>query len=230
MTDIRAELETIHAELADIQAGLAAVAVRVLALSLMVDDSFVDKPLPPITKGILNVQYLSQWDRPDADDRPGDCGPACVAMLARFLTTSNPTVDEAATACGQPTTGRGKWTTGFNHLETGAKFYGITLDYRRPLDIVTLCDFIDDGKPSIALINYGVLGEYLDNQDTYEGGHWVLVVGYDGENIIIHDPDWKDDRRAEGAFRHIPRTVYDLAAGTPKKGYFSKGWQGLVVT
>lgn len=198
-------------------------------LALMMAES--TPPSPPISGRVLDVPYLSQWDIPDADDRPGDCGPACVAMIIHHLTSQRPTVDEVATACGQPTTGSGRWTTRFDQLVKGARAYGLAMRWTRPLTIDELCARIDMSKPSVALINYGVLGQRVENQDDFTGGHFVVVVGYDDECIIVHDSNWGigGERRDEGAFRRIPRDVYELAASTPALKYFTYGWQGLVL-
>jgi uncharacterized protein YvpB len=192
---------------------------------------------PPLEAGVmLDVPYLSQWDAPDADDRPGDCGPACVAMLAHYLTDERPTVDDAATAAGQPRTAPGKWYTGHAQLRAAARAFGLNLLTRSPasgnplaLDLVEI--ELAAGRPVIALINYGTLADDVGgNQDSFRGGHWVLVIGYDADNFYIHDPDFWGTRRFEGAERRVSRQALGRAMATVSATAGNNyNWQGLTV-
>jgi hypothetical protein len=177
---------------------------------------------------ILDIPYLSQWDVPDADDRPGDCGPACVAMIAHFKTDQRPTVDEVATSAGQPTAGWGRWSTKASQLMQGGLRHGVSLVYRRPLDLDRIKEEIENGDPVIALVHYDIIAKTGENQDDFDGAHWVLVVGYDDESIVMHDPDFWGERRNEGAFRHVPIDIFTEALETPAGGN-RYGNQGLIV-
>lgn len=192
---------------------------------------------------ILNVPYISQWG-PGADQRKGDCGPACIAMLAHYLTNKQPTVDEAAAVCGQPSTGSGASYTGHDQLRKGASAFGFKLATRSPysppgytLDLVL--GELAQGRPSIALIHYGVLRDltnplpnYVHNQDqNYTRGHWVVVVGSSAASpaiVYIHDPDYWGQRTQEGNARVIPASAFDSAITAVAPGC-TTGNQGLVV-
>jgi len=187
----------------------------------------------------LPVPYLSQWGD-GADERRGDCGPACVAMLAHYLTSRRPTVDQAAAACGQPTTAPGSSYTGHAQLRTGAAVYGIPLQTRSkyvlpPLSPEIVKWKLDDNKPVIALVHYGVLRDetngtgYTENLDqTYERGHWFLAVGYDAGGYIVNDPDYWQDKAYLGDHRYIPAAAFEAALAAVAPGC-SVGHQGLVV-
>ena len=191
----------------------------------------------------LEVPYLSQWG-PTANVRIGDCGPACNAMIVPFLTDHNPTVNEAATACGQPASGAGSYYTGHKQLRDGAAEYGVTLvtrsKYRPPiLDMALLKECLDAGLPSIALIHYGVLRNetnklpvalgYVRNQDqNYERGHWVVVIGMDKKDVFIHDSDYWGTREQDGNARAVPRFAFFEALQAVAPGC-SVGFQGLIV-
>ena len=202
---------------------------------------------PPLA--LLDVPYLPQWGV-GANVRSGDCGPACDAMIVRFLTDYVPTVDVMAQVCDQPPTGPGSKYTGPKQLREGidgnggALFYGVTLatrsKYQPPgLTLELLTSQVDAGLPSIALIHYGVLRDetnkldaslgYVRNQDqNYERGHWVTFIGYDKADVFIHDPDYWGAREHDGNTRRVPRIAFFSALKAVAPGC-SVGFQGLVV-
>lgn len=223
MEEIRARLNAAQAEIES-------------ALSLLDD---LDSGGP-----YLNVPYLPQWGE-GADQRRGDCGPACAAMIVRFLTNHAPTVDQMAAACNQPRTYPGQNYTNHAQLRQGAAAYGVTLQTRSKytppfLSLGLLMSRVDQGKPSIALIHYGVLRDktnafpdIVHNQDQkYARGHWVVFIGYDVAGVYIHDPDfgfWPDvDRVDEGSHRWIPTMAFNDALVAVAPGC-TVGNQGLVV-
>lgn len=191
----------------------------------------------------LDVPYKSQWG-PTANIRRGDCGPACNAMIVPFRTTRNPTVDQAADACGQPATGTGSYYTNHGQLIRGAAAFDVTLEtrskYRPPeLTLELLEAQVDAGLPSIALIHYGVLRDetnklmasmgYVKNQDqNYDRGHWVVFIGYDKADVIIHDPDFYGSREQDGNARRMPRYSFEKALEAVAPGC-TVGFQGLIV-
>lgn len=216
----------------NLEASALAAKRDLLALLRRSDGVTIDK--------ILRVPYLNQWGQ-GADERRGDCGPACIAMMARyfhneFLTT----VDEAAAACDQPATGDASMYTTHFQLRLGASDYAIQLKTRSkyappPLTLDLLKAQVDADWPSIVLLHYGVLRDgtngtaFIENQDqNYARGHWCLFVGYDEDGVYIHDPDYWGERRGDGSFRFIPTGAFVAALEAIAPGC-SVGNQGLVV-
>lgn len=204
------------------------------------DFRLVVKGEPPKEDEPRKYPYMSQWDL-TAKARPGDCGPAVLAMLIHGLTDYRPTVDEVATACGQPTKGKGRWYTNHAQLRRGAEFYDITLGtrskYRPPIyDWDLIVAELENGRPSIALLHYGVLYDslkkhpnYIQNQDVgYRRGHWVAVVAVGGTWVEVQDPDFWGDRRLDGNYRRIPIEVFKDALKAVAPGC-TVGNQGLVI-
>jgi len=191
----------------------------------------------------LDVPYFSQWG-PGADVRRGDCGPACVSMIAAYKVGTPVSVDRMADYCGQPSAGVGSQYTGHANLRKGALACGVSLKTVSPAGAgLGLKPYLIDlhlynGNPVIALIHYGVLrdelnhyspDEYTYNQDVnYDRGHWCLVVGYGDDFYLIHDPDFWGNRTLEGAWRKVPRLAFDEALRSVAPGC-TMGHQGLVI-
>lgn len=171
-------------------------------------------PASPIDDGegmrVLPVPWVGQWG-PTANRSSGDCGPACLASVVRFLTDHRDvTVDEVAVACGQPAGSR--WAD-FVQLGRGARHYGLVPHYRRPLGWGEIVAEIEAGCPVLALIKYNVLP---GNQDSYAGAHFVLVVGYSEDGVIFHDPDRLSGDEF-GEFREVERSAFLEALGSTSK-------------
>jgi hypothetical protein len=220
----------------------------------------------------LRLFYTSQWDSPktiswdedgkpggsvvaikvDANARRGDCGPAALAPVVYYYTRNRSTVDEIGDVCGQPREGEGSLYTsrtqliyGGNHLLRGSGFRLISAASSRT-NILTpayIMSEIDEGRPVLALINYGTLREFTDpvpslvkNQDRkYSDGHWVAVVGYGDDDELgivfeIMDPDFWGDRREDGDHRIVTFQALDEALRTVSdtRGN-SVNYQGIVV-
>ena len=195
------------------------------------------QPLPDI----IDLPFMPQWG-PGADKRPGDCGPACVAMIVHGRTEYRPSVDQTATACGQPLQDPGNRYTNHAQLIKGANRFGVKLvsrsKYRPPQ--LTLDMLINQAKqdlPSIALIHYGVLRDetnaipgIVHNQDqNYNRGHWVVFLGITHEGIYIHDPDFWGDRQHDGGNRFVPEVAFEKALGAVAPGC-TVPYQGLTVS
>jgi hypothetical protein len=67
------------------------------------------------------------------------------------------------------------------------------------------------GDQSAVWLNVGWY-HYDDEADEYErkGGHWVTVVGYDGDDLLIHDPS----PAAGSSFRTQSISLEEIARGT----------------
>jgi LysM repeat protein len=156
---------------------------------------------------ILQVPYRSQKSK-TAGYSANDCGPACIVMMLA-CTGKDMTVDELYK---HPSIAGQKGGIAIGSLQTVSKAYGVPLRYA-VLKLDDLKTKIDEGRPTMVLVDYKpIVDKHLNGVPT-NGlfGHFALVVGYDDESIIVHDPYWATD---DGAYRHWPTAV------------FSKAWTG----
>ncbi len=106
------------------------------------------------------------------------CGPACLRMVLAYLGIIK-TEKEVKEACGTTELG----TTSTQISEAFAKFEVKASSFKNA-NIDNLKHEIKDGRPVIILIDpshiYGGVGGF---------GHFIVIVGFEDEEIIYHDPD-----------------------------------------
>ena len=132
----------------------------------------------------LPIPWQSQLGA-SANYAPGDCGPACWASWARYLGHDGVTPDQVSARTGL--------RPGYNysmpaHLIRAARHWGHNLYWRRDLSIDDLRAEIDAGQPCIVLVHYGSLPHDVRYDKKYTSGHWLLIIGYDDNNVIYLDP------------------------------------------
>jgi hypothetical protein len=92
----------------------------------------------------------------------------------------------------------------------------VGFDYFNRWTVSQLTAAMDEGRPVIALVHYGAwsqLNPGISTQNTFEGPHFVVVVGYDAKYIYVNDPLWKDGRRSEGYRKAWTHAQFDKAWG-----------------
>lgn len=133
----------------------------------------------------LSVPYRSQWDE-DANTHSADCGPTCVAMILNFKQV-NITPNKVYNFIPPKTSGQ--FTT-FTDLIKATRDNNVRIDYRlydsQTAALNNLRSNLDAGNPLIALISYRQWRAATGNK--FDGGHFVVVTGYDDANIYCHDP------------------------------------------
>jgi len=187
-----------------------------------------DKPgITPVQdlegRTVLPVPYISQ-NGPGADHAPGDCGPACVAMVVHYLTDNDPTVNAVSLAGGVQKDAR--WSS-LQQNAKAARFYGLKARNVRPLTPDAIVKEIKAGFPVMALVKYDLLSTAEDpNQSSFKGAHFVLLVGFSPKTVILHDPN-RISGDEFGAFRELSWSVFNKAHGstdkTPGNSYNNHG-------
>lgn len=169
--------------------------------------------MPPITKPIfiqsnkylrnLNIPYVSQLGT-GANNFNSDCGAACGAMLVKGYTNTLITVDQFYASTGQTLD---VYLNASQIIGVLSK-YGVVSNWKIS-NLATLLYDLNSGRPIICLILYSVLVDAgLTQNKIFRAFHFVTAVGYDTENVYIHDPFWTGTGGQELA---VPQGIFDKA-------------------
>lgn len=170
----------------------------------------IDPPAPTVPRRdwTLAVSHLSQLDiYPDSDFATGDCGPVSFAMWAqrngKYFTPDS--FSETVTrVTGRPS---GYSYTSRDDLVMLGRWFALPCER---VDAVTLADvrhqIVENEKPLIALVHAGNLRM---RSYSFEGGHYVLIVGVIGDSIQYHDPYERRDGR--GSFVKVGWDEFSVA-------------------
>jgi len=148
----------------------------------------------------LSVPHISQWDT-NASYSKNDCIPVCSAMLVAYY-GGNLTPDQISSRIGT------QGLVNFDQIRKALDAFGYKLIGETYKTMDDLKKSIDKGIPFIAIVHYGDLP---NRQDTYTGGHAVVVTGYDDNNVYVNDPDFWGDRRLEGKSKAYPISSFYTA-------------------
>ncbi len=189
----------------------------------------------------LNIPYRSQWDKADAGNYDADCGPTCAAMILNYHNISS--TPNSIYAENFPHKKKSEFTN-FTELMAVFKKHGVAIEYRqannRQEALYHLRANIDAGKPMVTLINYLHWRQHDPiGRNKFNGGHFVVVVGYDNAHVYIHDPLfglWVSVNH--GAYYPLPIDIFcagwaGFAQGNPNWAYLlaaANGSQPTAVT
>lgn len=138
---------------------------------------------------LVETPYLPQWG-PGANYRRADCGVADLAMLlALYGKLGKLTIDQLAAE------------TTLRYADVGLMPADLVkLAARHDLATYVRLDTTEDdlraeilaGRPAIVLLAYRYVLNRLDQADSKPGndGHYVLVVGFDGDHFVLNDSDY----------------------------------------
>ncbi len=163
----------------------------------------------------LNIPYRSQ-QAADADLYKSDCGPTCVAMVLNYYNipmTPNAVYNHMSHVPeGQfPKVSQLEEVLVKHHIPKRRETY---LSKWNALE--NLRKNIDTGHPMIALVKYEPWKATTGN--LFDWGHFVVITGYDEQNIYMHDPIF-------GAWRPVSLGVHYAMS----HDLFCAGWGGFPV-
>ncbi len=186
-------------------------------------------PYPPDTRFVMwDCDYQSQWDD-DAKKTKKDCGPAAAETVCKYITgdQDGPGTDEIM----KYITGGYDRSTSMTELQEAAwELYGVRLERHNKASMADLEGWIKARRPPILLVKYAYFVMRLDRN--YRTGHFMVGVGWDviesqnrtTDRYYLHDPDWWEPYRDQGAFLPVTRDhLYKMWDGA--KDDRGPGWQ-----
>jgi hypothetical protein len=159
-------------------------------------------------KDCTDVPLLMQWDeRWGYGTYAGGifghtaCGPTCLSMAAIYLlgdTDMNPKwMAEFATENGYSTDGHGSaWTL----FSVGAAQLGMQVS-EISLNEDSMKQSLDEGGLIVCIVGPG---------DFTDGGHFILIKGYDDEGFIVNDPNSYTNSAKRWSFDTLRPQIRDL--------------------
>ncbi len=158
----------------------------------VVPDTLPVETQPPI----LPVPYVSQLGE-DSDEYVNDSGAAAGAMLARAYGEQELTAKDFYLKSGQT----GDAPLSFPQVASTLKLLGVACETRDNLKLADLSLVLFSGRPVVTQIRQTVLQEAGLTPESFDGPHFIVVVGMDIRQVYIHDPLRMD---ASGQAQAIP--------------------------
>lgn len=142
----------------------------------------------PDSSGILNVPYYSQRD--NYRDASRTCFSSSCAMLCKFLKPNSITGDNDYL---REVFKRGDTTDAAVQVQT-LRHFGIISRFATNLTFSTLNSLLSQGIPvPIGILHHG------PSSAPSGGGHWIIVIGREGDNYVVNDP-WGELDNATGKY------------------------------
>jgi hypothetical protein len=160
---------------------------------------------------MLTVPYHSQEDR-DAHRYCNDCGAACAAMLLEWAGKGRMSIDQLAAKTALSVS-----DDGLNPTQVANLLVQMGLPaqaHNGSANFGAIQAELAAGRPVITLIHYGSIPERQNQPDTV--GHFVVVVGIDGDSTYLNDPDWWGNKMSYGGGLKVKTTEFqDAIARSP---------------
>lgn len=146
--------------------------------------------LPPDSM-LLNVAFMKQFFSTTScpDGGHGSCGPASLSMCCCYVLGRTPVPQDIINVwayLGRDTCGNDSSGTSFSELvSAGKSVFGLSKISTGTFTLQQLKNEIAAGRPVLVHVQAG----YLSNRGySYTGGHYIVAIGYDANNIICNDP------------------------------------------
>ena len=168
-------------------------AIEKLDPSLLTDEaewvkSYREKPPTP---PVLNVPYFSQRD--NYRDASRTCFSSSCAMLTEFLKPGTLPGAKGDDKYVEQVFKRGDSTDAGVQVQT-LKHFGISAQFKTNGSLGTLDALLAQGIPvPVGILHHGPASAPSG------GGHWLIVIGKNGEDYIVNDP-WGEIDNASGTY------------------------------
>ena len=142
----------------------------------------------PAVGAVLNVPYFSQRD--NYRDASRTCFSSSCAMLCKFL---KPTSIKGDDDYVKYVFSIGDSTDASVQVQT-LKHFGVSARFATNLSFSTLDSLLSQGIPvPVGILHHG------PSSAPSGGGHWIIVIGKEGDKYIVNDP-WGEIDNATGTY------------------------------
>ena len=164
--------------------------IKVLDPSLLTDEANWVRlyRTEPAVGAVLNVPYFSQRD--NYRDASRTCFSSSCAMLCKFLKPTSINGDDDYI---KYVFSIGDSTDASVQVQT-LKHFGVSARFATNLSFSTLDSLLSQGIPvPVGILHHG------PSSAPSGGGHWIIVIGKDGDNYVCQDP-WGEIDNATGTY------------------------------
>jgi len=170
-------------------------------------ESVLGTPAPVTTSAfgepaVLSVPYVRQVGE-GADKFTHDSGAAAGCMLVHAYTPKRPTVDEFFVRTGMTS----DKPLSPQQVAKALASYSILTDTRYSQKVSDIYDALAFMKPVILILRHQVLREVGLTTETTEAPHYLAAVGFDVDNIYIHDP-LRNEGDESGRALRVPLMIF----------------------
>ena len=161
-----------------------------------------------------DIPYVHRTEQPDgpvvSSVRKSGCGLCCSCMMVEHLTMHTLPIADCVEMAEDNQANK---SAGSSQKVLGpvlAEKFG--LEFSQSYEIEDALQCLREGGEVI--INVG--GDHDDHIGIYShGGHYVLAIGYDGEELCILDPSYKEDKYEEEGRQGKVKVDYPFTYCTP---------------
>jgi hypothetical protein len=173
---------------------------------LLVIEAQINTLTPSI---LLQTPWFSQLQ--DNGEDNGACAQACLLMLLHYYQSmpSNGLLNLEALCAIKP-----DWLTAHDLVSLAAKPFKLSLMPFVAGNVLSLRQYLLSGRPVMLLVNYAL----LDFESHLPHGkdlrtHWLLVIGYQYDDFVLHDPLWLPLQQCGrgGAYRKVHYSTLQAA-------------------
>jgi hypothetical protein len=173
---------------------------------LVMMDAQVNTLTPSI---LLQTPWFSQLQ--DNGEDSSACAQACLLMLLHYYQSmpSNGLFKLEDLCAIKP-----NWLTAYELVSLAAKPFKLSLMPFVAGNVLSLRQYLLSGRPVMLFVNYALLDfeSHLPQGEDLRT-HWLLVIGYQDDDFVLHDPLWMPlrQRGRGGAYRKVHYSTLQTA-------------------
>ncbi len=162
-----------------------------------------------MTSMVLQTPWFSQLRQNGEDSNA--CAQACLLMLLHYYQSIQPNEPlSLENLCAI----KPDWLNAHDLVSLAAKPFRLSLMPFVAVNVLSLRQYLLASRPVMLLVNYALL-DFETHLPLYQDlrNHWLLVVGYQYDEFVLHDPLWLplQQRGRGGAYRKVHYSTLQAA-------------------